>query len=96
MSKPLISLVALLALLLVLAGLYATGPKYMVYCDRGHTLASSATYFYDPSGENEQICVSKYHGSRLDPGEWRGTRIRRLGAFERIWYSLVGSKNTRG
>jgi hypothetical protein len=43
-----------------------------------------------------EICVSKYYGKRLGDNDWRGTRIRRLGAFERIWYSLVGAKDTRG
>ncbi len=81
MSKTLAGLIALLALLAIVAGVYAAGPKYKVYCDPGHRL----THF-----GGQTYCHSKY-GS-----ETRGTNIRRTSAWERIWYAIVGSKDTRG
>jgi hypothetical protein len=69
----------------IVAGLYAAGPKYVVYCDPGHTLKHVSTL-----NRNVDYCQSKY-GS-----EYRGTRLRRASAWERVWYSIVGSKHTRG
>jgi hypothetical protein len=86
-------------------GLYASGPKYIVYCDPGHELTRAPMdgrrllgdydqrlipFVPTPPPKNRRVCKSKY-GS-----EWRETKLRRLGAFERIWYALVGSKDTRG
>jgi hypothetical protein len=109
MTKLVVGVVVFVAVLGIVVGLYATGPKYIVYCDPGHrlTLGNSDRGLlagYDPrlipeGGDpfgpavpprNRQYCQSKY-GS-----EWRNTKLRRLGAWERVWYALVGSKNTRG
>jgi hypothetical protein len=85
LSRGIIALIVFLAVLAVVAGLYAAGPKYKVYCDPGHTLRHSSTPF-----RSINFCQSKYGGPD------RGTRIRRTSAWERVWYSLVGSKDTRG
>ncbi len=81
MSKTSAVLVVFLALLAIVAGLYAAGPKYKVYCgDPERTLEVSTRGI---------LCLSKQGASPRD------ALIRRLSAAERIWYSIVGSKNTR-
>jgi hypothetical protein len=83
--KAIVALVVVVVVVAIVAGLYAAGPKYKVYCDPGHTLEHSSTPF-----RSIDFCQSKYGGKT------RGTRIRRTSAWERVWYSIVGSKDTRG
>jgi hypothetical protein len=63
--------IVLVALVAIAAGLYATGPKYIVVTDRSY----QAGFGQDPLG---------------------GTHLRRLSAWERIYYAVVGSSKTRG
>jgi hypothetical protein len=85
LTKTTAAVVVFLALLAVVAGLYAAGPKYKVHCDPGHTLKHVTGTL-----KSVEYCQSKY-GS-----EFRPSRVRRTSAWERVWYAVVGSKNTRG
>jgi hypothetical protein len=136
MSRTSIALVVFLALLAIVAGLYATGPKYvvtphhktrwqvLVACDNLPTRAEVINYCgdtyldetptvdwkvdatWDTRPEAYTYTAKFRHpgGSKMlkavvwdiEPKTTRWTTIRRASAWERVWYALVGSKNTRG
>jgi hypothetical protein len=77
------ALVVFLVALGIAAGLYATGPKYKVYCHSGAKLKLA-----HPGGRELALCVSR-QGSYY-------ALLRRTNAWERVKYAVVGSKDTRG
>jgi hypothetical protein len=86
MTKLVVGVVVFVVLLGIVVGLYATGPKYKVYCASGYTLSHVL-------GQGT-ICQNRY-ASRPNRPSQTLTLIRRTSAWERVWYALVGSKNTR-
>jgi hypothetical protein len=75
-------LASLLLLVLGVAGLYATGPKYQSYCPNRQTLRHAV-----PEIGERTITYCQAGGQVL---------TRQLPAWRRVWYGLVGSKNTSG
>jgi hypothetical protein len=75
-------LAAVSVLVLGVAGLYASGPKYQSYCPNGRTLSHQ---FFPQKLRTIAYC------------EGAGPVLtRQLPAWRRVWYGLVGSKNTSG
>ena len=82
MNRTAIALVVFLVALGIVAGLYATGPKYKLYC---------------PPGANEirhigNVALCQRNGVNVGVE----ASLRRTNAWERIYYAVVGSKDTRG
>jgi len=84
------------AVVAVVVALAATGPTYEVYCGPGHEVYVTDASFRSYYAADRQVCLSKYSGKRIDAQDFDPTRLRRLGLFERAWYNLAGSENTRG
>lgn len=76
----------------VFLALALTGPKYKLVCPHNYVLADREAYTNNGSG---RFCVERFAGGTLDSGDFYPTQIRRLGLFERAWYSLAGSRDTR-
>src|SRR6266487_1822884 len=110
MSRTSVALVIFLALLAIVAGLYATGPKYVVdshpqsrfariYCQNGYEQKRRQITTHPQPGVaySEGIgCERRRDGWHWVSAKGSYTTLRRAAAWERVWYALVGSKNTRG
>jgi hypothetical protein len=123
--------VLVLVLLLVAAGLYATGPKYVVtphaktrwqvlvmcfppragnpypYGFGGACGSRTEGWGVDATWDTEaeaKTYATKFEGPvpiarnvvwDIEPKTKKWTTIRRAAAWERVWYAVVGSDNTR-
>ncbi len=111
MSRSTLVVLVFLALLAVAAGLYASGPKYVIgthaqssfariYCQNGYEQKRRQITSHGRSGvvySNGITCKDRSDGWHWVSGSGPSERtIRRAAAWERVWFAIVGSKDTRG